>query len=112
MVGLARLRELALADQVDDRLSKANDHLASICGLAAPPQPCDRGSGNAPFTIDGVRRAVDRIGGRLPQGWGDLFRQLGLFAIADVFYETVRGIADGKQQLAFAHGQQLIDLER
>jgi membrane-associated phospholipid phosphatase len=59
-----------------------------------------------------VRRAVVRIGGKLPHGWSDLFRQLGLFAIADVFYETVRGIADGKHDVAFAHGQQLIDLER
>jgi membrane-associated phospholipid phosphatase len=59
-----------------------------------------------------VRRAVDLIGARLPQGWGDLFRQLGLFALADVCYETVRGIADGERAAAFVHGQQVIDFER
>ena len=65
-----------------------------------------------PFTISGVRRAVDRIGGKLPQGWGDLFRQFGFFFLADLAYDVVRGVADGKHQAAFAHGQQIIDFER
>ena len=59
-----------------------------------------------------MRRAVDHIGGKLPQGWGDLFRQLGFFAAADLAYDVVRGVADGKHQAAFAHGQQIIDFER
>jgi membrane-associated phospholipid phosphatase len=59
-----------------------------------------------------VRRAVDRIGDRLPQGWGDLFRQLGFFVLADIAYDVVRGVADGKQAVAFANGQQIIDFER
>ena len=59
-----------------------------------------------------MRRAVDHIGGRLPQGWGDLFRQLGLFALADLAYDVVRGVADGKHQVAFAHGQDIINFER
>jgi membrane-associated phospholipid phosphatase len=59
-----------------------------------------------------VRRAVDRIGGKLPQGWGDLFRQLGFFALADIAYDVVRGVADGKHAVAFANGQQIIDFER
>jgi membrane-associated phospholipid phosphatase len=41
-----------------------------------------------------------------------LFRQLGLFALADVCYETVRGIAEGKHDAAFANGQQIIAWER
>jgi membrane-associated phospholipid phosphatase len=41
-----------------------------------------------------------------------MFRQLGLFVVAFSFYDAVRGIADGERAAAFAHGQQLIDLER
>lgn len=67
---------------------------------------------NCRFTIASVRRAVERIGGKLPHGWGDLFRQLGFFLLADVAYDVVRGVADGKQEAAFAHGQQIINLER
>lgn len=59
-----------------------------------------------------MRRAVSSIGGRLPHGWSDVFRQLGLFVLADICYETVRGVADGKHAAAFAHGQQVIDFER
>ena len=39
---------------------------------------------------------VNAIGDRLPKGWGDAFRQIGLFVLADLCYETVRGIAEGK----------------
>jgi membrane-associated phospholipid phosphatase len=59
-----------------------------------------------------VRLAISRIGEKLPRGWSDVFRQLGLFVLADICYETVRGIADGQQGAAFLHGQQVIDLER
>ncbi len=59
-----------------------------------------------------MRLAISRIGERLPRGWSDVFRQLGLFLLADICYETVRGIADGQQSAAFLHGQQVIDLER
>ena len=76
------------------------------CG-SARPRPV-----NGRFTIAAVRRAVDRIGDRLPHGWGDLFRQLGFFALVDLAYDVVRGVADGKHEVAFAHGQQIIDLER
>jgi membrane-associated phospholipid phosphatase len=41
-----------------------------------------------------------------------MFRQLGLFVLAFAFYDAIRGIADGERAAAFAHGQQLIDLER
>jgi membrane-associated phospholipid phosphatase len=48
----------------------------------------------------------------LPKGWGDALRQIGLFVMADLCYETVRGIAEGNKALAFANGQAVIDLER
>jgi membrane-associated phospholipid phosphatase len=83
--------------------------------MRAPGAPRQRrpfASVNRTFTIFTVRSAIDRIGGRLPQGWGDLFRQLGLFALADLAYDLVRGVADGKHAIAFAHGQEIINFER
>jgi membrane-associated phospholipid phosphatase len=59
-----------------------------------------------------MRRAFDAVTERLPKGWGDLGRQIGLLVLVDLAYETVRGIADGQQAVAFAHGQQVIDFER
>ena len=53
-----------------------------------------------------------QIGEKLPQGWGDLGRQIGLLVLVDLAYETVRGLADGQRAIAFAHGQQIIDFER
>jgi len=40
-----------------------------------------------------------------------VFKQLGLFVLADVLYETVRGIAEGKEAIAFANARFLIDVE-
>jgi membrane-associated phospholipid phosphatase len=57
-------------------------------------------------------RLLAATGSRLPQGWGDLGRQIGLLLIVDLAYETVRGIADGQRATAFAHGQQIIEAER
>jgi PAP2 superfamily len=59
-----------------------------------------------------MRRLVRNIGDWLPQGWGDLGRQVGLFVLADVCYETVRGIAEGQASTAFANAAWVIDLER
>jgi hypothetical protein len=59
-----------------------------------------------------VRRLVSQIGERLPQGWGDAGRQLGVLVLVDLAYETVRGVADGERAVAIAHGQQVIDFER
>ncbi len=59
-----------------------------------------------------VFRFLDATGRRLPKGWGDALRQIGLFVFADLCYETVRGIAEGKTAVAFANGQTLIDVER
>jgi membrane-associated phospholipid phosphatase len=52
------------------------------------------------------------IGDRLPKGWGDLWRQLGLFVLADLCYETVRGIAEGRADVAFANADTIIAAER
>jgi membrane-associated phospholipid phosphatase len=59
-----------------------------------------------------MSRAFAAVTARLPQGWGDLARQIGLLLLVDLAYETVRGIADGQHATAFAHGQQVIDVER
>lgn len=41
-----------------------------------------------------------------------MFRQLGLFVLADLCYETVRGVAEGQRALAFANGERLVDIEQ
>jgi len=48
----------------------------------------------------------------LPQGPADAARQLGLFVLADLCYETVRGVADGQRVEAFANANTVIDIER
>jgi len=59
-----------------------------------------------------MSRALSAVTAKLPKGWGDLGRQIGLVLVVNTGYEIVRGIADGQRSVAFAHGQQLIDLER
>ena len=59
-----------------------------------------------------MRALIDRIGSWLPQGYGDAARQLGLFVLAELCYEAVRGIADGERAAAFANGQNVIDFEK
>jgi hypothetical protein len=58
-----------------------------------------------------VRALVVRIGRWLPHGWGDAGRQLGFFVIADLCYETVRGVAEGQRAEAFANAAWVIDAE-
>ena len=55
---------------------------------------------------------LSKIGRWLPHGYGDAIRQLGLFVLAELSYETVRGIADTEKTQAFANGASVIDLER
>ena len=43
-----------------------------------------------------MRRAFAALTATLPQGWGDLGRQIGLLLVVDLAYETVRGLADGQ----------------
>lgn len=59
-----------------------------------------------------MSRAFAAVTAKLPQGWGDLGRQVGILVLFDVAYETVRGLASGQRAVALSHGQQVIDLER
>ena len=56
-----------------------------------------------------LRISVER---RLPKGWDDAFRQVGLFAGAYLAYRLVQGVVDGSSGPAFAHARDLITLER
>jgi hypothetical protein len=58
-----------------------------------------------------VRTVVARVGRWLPNGYGDAGRQIGLFVLADLCYETVRGIAEGNTNEAFANARAVIDVE-
>lgn len=59
-----------------------------------------------------MSRAFAAVTAKLPQGWSDLGRQMGILVAVDIAYETVRGLADGERAVALAHGQQIIELER
>lgn len=59
-----------------------------------------------------MRSVLSPVTARLPRGWGDLGRQLGLLLLVDLAYETVRGMADGQRWVAMAHGREIMDLER
>jgi membrane-associated phospholipid phosphatase len=59
-----------------------------------------------------MSRAFEWVTSKLPQGWGDAGRQLGILVGVDICYELVRGIADSQRSDAIVHGQQVIDLER
>jgi membrane-associated phospholipid phosphatase len=48
----------------------------------------------------------------LPKDWPDVLRQIGLFALADVCYETVRGIAESNTALAFANARTIAEVEQ
>jgi PAP2 superfamily protein len=59
-----------------------------------------------------VRTLVDRVGRWLPHGYGDAARQLSLFVVAELCYESVRGIADTTRVQAFNNGANVIDFEK
>src|SRR3954462_13071779 len=59
-----------------------------------------------------MRALIDKIGNWLPHGYGDAVRQLGLFVLAELSYEAVRGVADGERATAFVNGQNVIDFQR
>jgi membrane-associated phospholipid phosphatase len=59
-----------------------------------------------------MSRAFAAVTAKLPKGWGDLGRQIGLVLVVNTAYEVVRGIADGQKAVAFANGQQVMDVER
>lgn len=57
-------------------------------------------------------RAVSHVGSKLPKGWGDFGRQIAILVSVDLAYTFVRGIVDSERALAFAHGEQVMDLEK
>jgi PAP2 superfamily len=59
-----------------------------------------------------VRSLINKFGDWLPHGYGDAARQLGLFVIAELTYEAVRGLADGARDQALVNGQNVISLEK
>jgi len=59
-----------------------------------------------------MSRAFAAVTAKLPQGWGDAGRQIGILVGVDAGYELVRGIADGQRSEAIAHGQQVIEFEQ
>jgi hypothetical protein len=59
-----------------------------------------------------VPRLVRLLGRRLPRGWGDLLLQFVFFFVAYQGYQLVRGIADGRAEVAFANGAHVMQLER
>jgi membrane-associated phospholipid phosphatase len=48
----------------------------------------------------------------LPKDWPDVLRQIGLFALADVCYETVRGVAESNTALAFSNARSIVEIEQ
>lgn len=59
-----------------------------------------------------MARPFRYIGSRLPRGWWDLVLQFGLFFVAYQAYGLVRGIVDGRSDVAIANGQHIIDIEQ
>lgn len=49
---------------------------------------------------------------RLPQGWLDLVRQIGLFAGAYALYQLVRTLCQGDEGVAFQHAREIVNFER
>jgi hypothetical protein len=59
-----------------------------------------------------VRSVINKTGRWLPHGYGDAVKQLGLFVLAELSYEAVRGLADGARDQAMINGQNVISLEK
>ena len=55
---------------------------------------------------------MQRIGEFAPRGWFDAILQFGLFFAVYNGYQVVRGMVDGKDALAFANAERVMDLER
>jgi len=48
----------------------------------------------------------------LPKGGSDALLQLSLFVMADILYETVRGVAESNAAVAFSNARTIVELER
>ena len=58
------------------------------------------------------RSLITAIGTRLPRGWGDLGRQLAIFALLDMAYELSRTFAVGDRSTAIRHAHSIVSTER
>lgn len=58
------------------------------------------------------RSLITAIGKRLPRGWGDLGRQLAIFALLDMAYELSRTFAVGDRSTALRHSRSIVSTER
>jgi uncharacterized membrane protein YbhN (UPF0104 family) len=56
--------------------------------------------------------AVAWIGRQLPKGWGDLARNLAIFAVFDVLYEMSRIVATGDRADAMRHAHSIVSTEQ
>src|SRR5918992_1008113 len=70
------------------------------------------------LALAGILRWHTRRTGRaprlrwLPKGGSDALLQLSLFVIADILYETVRGVAESNAATAFANARAIVDFEQ
>ena len=68
--------------------------------------------------LAGLLRVQSRRTGRgprlrwLPKGGSDALLQLSLFVMADILYETVRGVAESNAATAFANARGIVELEQ
>jgi ABC-type Co2+ transport system permease subunit len=60
-----------------------------------------------------MRRSLDHIRTRvLPHGWVDLLRQIGLFMVAFLLYDLVRGLVNADGYTPFGNATKVINFER
>src|SRR6476619_6962403 len=59
-----------------------------------------------------ISSIVTRIGAWLPRGWGDLARQLAIFALFDLLYEATRTLAVSDRVVALRHANDIVSAER
>lgn len=59
-----------------------------------------------------MRSAREKIKDLAPRGWLDALLQLGLFAFVYYGYQVVRGFVDGKEAIAMANAERLVEAER
>ena len=70
------------------------------------------------LVLAGVLRWQQKRTGRaprlrwLPKGGSDALLQLSLFVMADILYETVRGVAESNASTAFANARVIVELEQ
>ena len=70
------------------------------------------------LALAGILRWHTRRTGRaprlrwLPKGGSDALLQLSLFVMADILYETVRGVAESNPAVAFSNARTIVDFEQ